>query len=117
MGACFSKPARSDADEADKATSSVPVPVSGTVPEQPKQDAVQHFQQLDSLPSSASVSAKLPPVLEGWTQTDVLTWAAGLGLGPRATAALQVSSCPCAVGCAICVVKAHIALAVVMHDR
>jgi hypothetical protein len=101
MGACFSKPARPD--EADKATSSVPVSVSGTVPEQPKQDAVQHFQQLDSLPSSASVSAKLPPVLEGWTQTDVQSWAAGLGLGPTAAAALQVSSCPRSIGSAMCV--------------
>jgi hypothetical protein len=105
MGGCFSKPARVAADHAGAAAAKQPQSVQQEQPAPvplPAQDARQQQQQQQtqkpaSQPSSASVSAQLPPVLEGWTPGDVLTWAAGLGLGPQAAAALQVC-CACAQG-------------------
>lgn len=103
MGGCFSKPARSLDETAQVPAVSGPVPSAGA--EKPKQDAVQQTPQPASLPSSASVSAQLPPVVEGWTSADVLTWAAGLGLGPQAAGVLQV--CGASV-LAICIVAAAV---------
>lgn len=98
MGGCFSKPARPHAQTegpAQQQSLNVPsVTAPSTAPAaEPTQGKDQDIQQLSAQQASTATSAQLPTVLEAWSPADVLTWAAGLGLGPTAAGALQVRAC------------------------
>lgn len=98
MGGCFSKPARPHAKTegpAQQQSPNVPsVTATSTAPAaEPTQGKDQDIQQLSAQQASPATSAQLPTVLEAWSPADVLTWAAGLGLGPTAAGALQVRAC------------------------
>jgi hypothetical protein len=92
MGGCLSKPALSDAQHVEAAKSPhVASEVPSTGHDGAKQGSEQQQVHLPDVPaSSLSASGLLPPVLEAWSASDVLTWASGLGLGPAAAGALQV---------------------------
>lgn len=92
MGGCLNKPALSDAQHVEAAKfPHVASGVPSTGHDGAKQGSEQQHAHLSDVPaSSPSASGLLPPVLEVWSATDVLTWAAGLGLGPAAAGALQV---------------------------
>lgn len=93
MGSCLSKPDRpKDVQHVEASSAAAPAPAA-----QEQAARNQQQQQVSVVPGASPAGS-----VEGWTAPEVVSWATGLGLGPQATAALQVRSPIAALCCCAC---------------